>query len=117
MWRQGELHGQRCQPLALEGRADRDSLAILALEVHHRAKLGRWKSRKGNVNGRRKSTLNCVITTFKAALNPAFNQKRVASCDTWTHLNKFRGVDAARMQRPASDQATRLCESCKPDFR
>jgi integrase len=66
---------------------------------------------------RKKSTLNRVISSLKAAFNHAYKQKHVISPEAWAHMNKFRGADTARVQRLTQDQARRLCNVCDPDFR
>jgi integrase len=66
---------------------------------------------------RKRSTLNRVISSLKAALNFAYRHKHVASQEAWIHIQKFRGADAARIHRLTQEQAQRLCSSCDPDFR
>lgn len=66
---------------------------------------------------RKKSTLNRVISSLKAAFNHAYKQKHVVSADAWVRMTKFRGADTARVQRLTQDQARRLCNACDPDFR
>jgi integrase len=66
---------------------------------------------------RRKSTVNRVMTIFKACLNHAHSRHRVASRDAWSRLKKFRAVDSARLRWLGLDETTRLLNACSPDFR
>ena len=47
------------------------------------------------VQRRRKSSANRVMTNFKAALNLAFKHGKVPSDTAWRRVKLYRGVDAA----------------------
>lgn len=66
---------------------------------------------------RHKSTLNRVIGYLKPALDRAVDQRHVDSGDAWARLQKFRGVENARIVRLTAKEATRLMNACEPDFR
>jgi integrase len=66
---------------------------------------------------RRKATLNRVINYMLGCFNRAVDQGRVPSGDAWQHLKKFKGADSARTARLMTPEATRLLNSCPPDFR
>jgi integrase len=66
---------------------------------------------------RRKTTVNRVITALKATLQFAYERKQVHSREAWSHLQKFGGVESARLQRLTTAEAKRLLNACPPDFR
>jgi integrase len=67
---------------------------------------------------RRRSSANRVMTILKAALNHAFDERRVASNDAWgRRLKRFRSVDAARTRYLSVAEADRLLNACAPGFR
>jgi integrase len=67
---------------------------------------------------RRRSSANRVLAVLKAALNHAFDERRVASNDAWgRRVKKFKGVDAARVRYLSTDEAVRLINASDPDFR
>jgi integrase len=66
---------------------------------------------------RRRSTANRVLTILKAALNHAHREGRCASDDAWRTVRAFREADAARLRYLSDDEARRLTNACKPDFR
>jgi len=66
---------------------------------------------------KRKSTANRILTTLKAALNKAYQNKRVASDDEWRRVKPFRNVDHARIQYLQGDEIVRIVNASKPDFR
>jgi len=66
---------------------------------------------------KRKSTANRILTTLKAALNKAYENKRVASDDEWRRVKPFRDVDHPRVQYLQSDEIVRIVNASKPDFR
>jgi integrase len=67
---------------------------------------------------RRRSSANRMVTILKAALNHAYDERRVASNDAWgRRLKKFRGVDAARVRYLSVAEADRLLNACNPEFR
>lgn len=66
---------------------------------------------------RRKSTVNRVITMFKACLNYAHAQQKVPNRDAWAGLKKFRKVDGARLRWLTVDESRRLVNACSPNLR
>ncbi len=66
---------------------------------------------------RRKSRLNRVINDVHAALEYAAGTGKVTNREAWGRLQKYRGVDQARIQWLTVDQARRLTNACEPDFR
>ncbi len=67
---------------------------------------------------KRKASANRTLTYLKAALNLAFDQKKVTSDNEWgRRVKPFKGADAARIQYLTTDEAARLINSCDPEFR
>ena len=67
---------------------------------------------------RRRSSANRVLSTLKAALNHAYDEKRVASNDAWgRRVKPFRDVDVARVRYLNVIEAQRLMNACAPVFR
>ena len=67
---------------------------------------------------RRRSSANRVLSTLKAALNHAYDEKRVASNDAWgRRVKPFRDVDVARVRYLTVAEAQRLINACAPVFR
>jgi integrase len=67
---------------------------------------------------KRRATANRVLTTLKAILNKAFDDKQVSNRDAWgRRLKPFPGVDRARIRYLEIAEAVRLINSCEPEFR
>jgi integrase len=66
---------------------------------------------------RRKSTVNRILTTFKAALNRAFRDGKVASDVVWRRLEPFKAVDSAREEFLTVEEAKRVINASEPAFR
>lgn len=67
---------------------------------------------------RRRSSANRVLNILKAALNHAYDEKRVASNDAWgRRVKPFREVDVARVRYLTVAEARRLLNACDPGFR
>ena len=66
---------------------------------------------------RRKSRLNRIINDVHAALEYSADTGKVSNRDAWSRLQKYRGVDQARIQWLTVEQARRLADACEPDFR
>lgn len=67
---------------------------------------------------RRRSSANRVLVILKAALNHAYDEKRVANNEAWgRRVKAFRGVDAARIRYLTAPEAKRLVNASDPDFR
>jgi integrase len=65
----------------------------------------------------RRATVNRIWTTFRAALNHAFAEGRVASDTAWRKVKPFREVESARIRYLTVAEAKRLINACSPDFR
>ena len=67
---------------------------------------------------RRRSTANRILTMLKATLNHAYDEGLVARNDAWGRkLKPFRAVEAARLRWLTVDEAQRLLNGCRPDFK
>ena len=67
---------------------------------------------------RHKTSANRVLTILKAALNHAYDEKRVESNDAWgRRVKPFRGVDSARVRYLSVDEAQRLINAAQGEFR
>jgi integrase len=77
----------------------------------HRAGAGAGGSRA------RRATVNRIWSTFRAALNHAFTEGRVASDAAWRKVKPFREVETARIRYLTVAEAKRLINACGPDFR
>jgi len=77
----------------------------------------RWKELEGpEGERRRKATANRVLTVFKAALNFAFSEGRVAADEAWRRVKPFKEVDAAKISYLDQEQAARLLNLGESDF-
>jgi integrase len=66
----------------------------------------------------RKSSANRTFNIFRAALNFAFDEKRVATNQAWgRRVKPFRGVESKRDRYLEIDEARRLINASDPDFR
>jgi integrase len=96
--------------------------ALAAAPARKRPKQGRQMFKAAPVGDeeirRRRASANRVLTHLKAALNHAFDERRVASNDAWgRRVKKFRGVDAARARYLTVAEANRLINASDPGFR
>jgi integrase len=67
---------------------------------------------------RRRSSANRVLNVLKAALNHAFDEKRVAQNDAWgRRVKPFEKVDVARVRYLTVGEAKRLLNASDPKFR
>jgi integrase len=66
---------------------------------------------------KRKATANRILGVFKAGLNFAFREGRVASDEAWRRVRPFKGVDAPKIRFLELDEARRLLNACPADFR
>ncbi len=77
----------------------------------------RWRALEGAEGERkRKATANRILTIFKAALNFAFSEGRVAADEAWRRVKPFKGVDAAKISYLDQEQAARLLKAEESDF-
>jgi len=68
------------------------------------------------IRARRAST-NRVWTMLRAALNHAFNEKKISRADEWRRVKPFKGVDKSRARYLSIAEAKRLINVCETDFR
>jgi integrase len=66
---------------------------------------------------RRRSSANRVFTWLKAALNSAWRDGKIASDRAWRTVTPFEEADAVRVQWLTNDQARRLINAAKGEFR
>ncbi|HEX2528526.1 MAG TPA: tyrosine-type recombinase/integrase [Geminicoccus sp.] len=66
---------------------------------------------------RRQSTANRLLTTLKAALTHAHREHGVGDPSIWTRVQAFKSVEAARLRYLSRDEVIRLLNACPPDFR
>ena len=67
---------------------------------------------------RRRSSANRILTMLKATLNHAFDDGLIARNDSWGRkLKPFRAVETARLRWLTVDEAKRLLNGCRQDFR
>jgi integrase len=69
------------------------------------------------VQRKRKSSANRIMTNLRAALNVAFKHGKVQSDAAWRKVKQFKGADAARLRYLTIAEAKRLINACDPDFR
>ncbi len=66
---------------------------------------------------RRKSTANRVLSVLKAALNHAYQKRKVLSDEAWRMVKPFKEVDAARVRYLNDTQSRNLVKKTLPDFK
>ena len=65
---------------------------------------------------KRQATTNRILTVLKAALNYAYEEKRVSSRAAWEVVKPFRRVDVPKVRFLSKDEVTALITVCEPDF-
>jgi integrase len=95
---------------------------LAATPARRRSKTGEQKFKPAPADDesvrRRRGSANRVLTMLKAALNHAYDEKRVTSNDAWgRRVKPFRGVDAARIRYLTIAEADRLINACGAEFR
>ncbi len=72
-----------------------------------------------NAEGKRprRATANRTLTVFKAALNRAWRDGKIAADDAWRRVEPFEEADAARIRYLTVEEAKRLINACDADFR
>jgi integrase len=65
----------------------------------------------------RRSSVNRIWTTLRAALNHAFHGDKVGSDAAWRKVKPFRGVDKARVRYLEIAEAQRLVNASEAEFR
>jgi integrase len=71
----------------------------------------------GDATRQHRATANRVLTIFRAALNQAFRDGKVASDVPWRTVKPFRDVDAPRLRYFTKDEVTRLLNAAHGNFR
>lgn len=66
---------------------------------------------------KRKASANRILTVFKALLNHAYKEGRVASDDSWRRVKPFSKVDSPRIRYLTKDETTRFINACEGDMR
>jgi len=66
---------------------------------------------------RRQATANRKLVILKAALNRAWNDKKIPSDDAWRPVKPFRETDTARLRWLTIDECRRLANAADPDLR
>lgn len=69
------------------------------------------------VKRRRQDSANRVLRTLKAVLNHAYGEGRVANDGEWRRVKAFKATSEARVRWLSLDEARRLMNACRPDFR
>jgi integrase len=65
----------------------------------------------------RRASVNRTWTTFRAALNQAFENEKVDTDKAWRKVKPFKNVDAARVRYLTVAEAKRLIDASDPEFR
>jgi integrase len=65
----------------------------------------------------RRATANRIWTLLRAALNHAFNEKKVMHADEWRRVRPFKGVDKARVRYLSFAEVKRLVNASDTEFR
>jgi integrase len=63
------------------------------------------------------SSANRLLQMFKAALNLAFTNGKVASDAAWKRVKRFKGVDVSRTRYLSLEEVNRFLNACTPKFR
>jgi integrase len=99
----------------------RNSLATRPKRVRTKRTADRSTTREipddDDARRKRKATANRILTMLKAALNRAFQAGRVASDQAWRRVKSFAKVDEAVVRYLSADEARRLVDACREDFR
>lgn len=65
----------------------------------------------------RRATANRDLTVLKAALNRFADDHHGLAVHAWRDVKPFRGVDSAKLRYLSDDEARRIVNACKPEFR
>jgi len=66
---------------------------------------------------KRQATANRIFTVFRAALNHAYKENKVASKASWEKITPFREVDVPKVRYLSVAECKRLIHACPSDFR
>ena len=69
-----------------------------------------------NMQRKRKSTANRILTVLKAALNHAWRNDKVDDPGAWQKVKAFHGADAPRIRYLSEKEASKLLETASDDF-
>jgi integrase len=115
----GSLDVAKLTERRIEGWVD----ALAATQPRLRTKKGKAQRFKEidlddpEVIRRRRHTANKVLTILKAALNLAFQKKKVRTNQAWLNVKAFRGVDVPRVRYLTDAESQRLVNACAGGFR
>lgn len=70
-----------------------------------------------NMQRKRKSTANRILTVLKATLNHAWRNDRVEDPGPWQKVKSFHGADAPRIRYLTETEASALLDAATDDFR
>ena len=65
----------------------------------------------------KRATANRTWTTLRAALNLAFENRKIENDLAWRSVKPFKGVDVARVRYLTVEECQRLINACDQDFR
>jgi integrase len=66
---------------------------------------------------RRKASCNRAMATFRAALNHAYQNGKVAVADAWQRVRPYDHVSSARLRYLSDEESRRLINACPDDLR
>lgn len=85
--------------------------------VQHRAKRDHQDAEAADDEARaRRETANKILSSLKAALNYAWGKEKIASCDAWRRVQKFKRTDGQRQLYLEPEECNRLLKACDPWF-
>ncbi len=76
-----------------------------------------YKDWTAEMQRKRKSSANRILTILKAALNYAWRNGYASNQDAWARVKPFEDVDAPRVSHLSQKQAEDLLRACTDDFR
>jgi integrase len=84
---------------------------------HREASSASSEADRGEEQRKRRSSTNRIWTTLRAALNRAFQDKKVDTDAAWRRVKPFGSVDKARARYLEVAEAVRLVNASDPEFR
>ncbi len=99
----------------------RNSLATRPKRVRTKLTADRAATREipdnDDARRKRKATANRILTMLKAVLNQAFRAGRISTDQAWRRVKPFSKVDEAVVRYLNGDEARRIVEASREDFR